>query len=70
MKVVIRIQFLSPESLLSRKLFWKEKHELFEKMEREGGQIRVVARVLIQIKLVAEHVLSVHFQVGFVTHVF
>ena len=41
--VAIRIQFLSRDSLLPRKLFWKEKHELFAKMEREGDQIKVVA---------------------------
>ena len=40
--VAIRIQ-LSRESLFPRKLFWKEKHELFAKMEREGDQIKVVA---------------------------
>ena len=40
--VAIRIQ-LSRESLFPRKLFWKEKHELFAKMEREGYQIKVVA---------------------------
>ena len=25
-------------------MFWKEKHELFAKMEKEGGQIKVVAQ--------------------------
>ena len=41
--VAIRIQFLSRESLLPRKLFWKEKHELFAKIQREGVEMKVVA---------------------------
>ena len=30
-------------SLLPQKLVWKEKHELFARMEREGYQIKVAA---------------------------
>ena len=42
-KVAIRIQLLSRESLFPTKLFRKEKHKLFAKMQREGDQIKVVA---------------------------
>ena len=41
--MAIRIQFLCREILLPRKLFSKEKNELFAKMEKEGDQIKVVA---------------------------
>ena len=34
---------LKSGNLLPRKLFWKEKHKLFAKTEREGDQIKVVA---------------------------
>ena len=43
LNVAIRIRFVSRESLLPQKLFWKEKYKLFPKMEKEGGQIKAVA---------------------------